>query len=81
MKATKNQIEKGREQAERLKVTILYINNKGEYFTSENLAQLSVKGDKKKYQKLDYSTSASIDTDAEQLEENIQEQELFKQPE
>jgi hypothetical protein len=67
MKATKKQIEKGKGIAKQLKTDVLFINEKGEYFTDENRAQLSVKGDKKKYQKLDYSTSFTADdTEAEE---------------
>jgi len=67
MKANQEQIEKGKGIARQLKTDTLFINEKGEYFTSENRAQLSVKGDKKKYQKLDYSTSFTAD-DAEAKE-------------
>lgn len=49
MKITDEQKAKAQELAEKLKVGWLYVNDKGEYFTSENLAQLSVGGDKKKY--------------------------------
>lgn len=70
MKATKEQIEKGKELAEKLKTDILFINEAGEYFTSENLAQLSVKGDKKKYQRLEYSTSPVAEENEELAEIN-----------
>lgn len=69
MHATNDQIEKGKGIAAKLKTDVLYINVNGEYFTSENLAQLSVKGDKKKYQKLDYSTSLVSNDEAEELAE------------
>ena len=70
MKATKEQIEKGKGIAIKLKTDTLFINEKGEYFTSENRAQLSVKGDKQKYQKLDYSTSfTAADAESEELAE------------
>ena len=69
MKATKKQIEKGGALAKQLKTVILFINENGEFFTSENLAQLSVKGDKKKYQKLDYSKSVTTDIDDSEAEE------------
>ncbi|NDV93543.1 hypothetical protein D0T84_01250 [Dysgonomonas sp. 521] len=70
MKANQKQIEKGKSIAKQLKTDTLFINDKGEYFTSENRAQLSVNGDKKKYQKLDYSTSFSNENDeAEELAE------------
>lgn len=70
MKATNEQIEKGKGIAKQLKTDTLFINDKGEYFTDENRAQLSVKGDKKKYQKLDYSTSFTADdAEAEELAE------------
>ena len=70
MKVTNEQIEKGKGIAVRLKTNVLYVNESGEYFSRENLAQLSVKGDKKKYQKLDYSTVlAESNADAEELAE------------
>lgn len=69
MKATEKQIEVGKAHAEKLKKDVLYINEAGEYFTCENLAQLSVKGDKKKYQKLDYSTTAVSTDETEELAE------------
>lgn len=47
MKITDEQKTKGIEIATGLKITVLYINDKGEFFTSENLAQLSVAGDKR----------------------------------
>lgn len=70
MKATNKQIEEGKAIAKQLKTDTLFINENGEYFTSENLAQLSVNGDKKKYQKLDYSTSFTAeDAQTEELAE------------
>lgn len=78
MKVAQQQIKKGKELTEKLKTAILYINDKGEYFTSENLAQLSVKGDKKKYQKLDYSTSTTIE-DVEACDNRISELEKQSQ--
>lgn len=69
-KATAKQIEAGKDIAAKLKKDVLYINEAGEYFTSENLAQLSVKGDKNKYQKLDYSTVLTeSNTETEELAE------------
>lgn len=70
MKATEEQFEKGKAIAEKLKVNTLFINEGGEYFTSENLAQLSVKGDKKKYQKLEFTTSAATEENEELAEIN-----------
>lgn len=61
MKITDEQKTKGIEIATGLKITVLYINDKGEFFTSENLAQLSVAGDKKKYQKLDFALAVEED--------------------
>ncbi len=69
MKATKEQIDKGKELAEKLKTDILFINKAGEYFTDENLAQLSVK-DKNEYQQLEYSTSAVTEENEELAEIN-----------
>jgi len=69
MKATKKQIEKGKSLAKSLKIDIVYVNDKGEYFTNENLAQLSVKGDKQRYQALNYSTSVDATAESEELAE------------
>ena len=69
MKVTAKQVESGKDIAAKLKTNVLYINEAGEYFTSENLAQLSVYGDKKKYQKLDYSTTAVSTDETEELTE------------
>jgi hypothetical protein len=70
MKANQEQTQKGKSLAGRLKTDTLFVNERGEFFTSENLAQLSVKGDKKKYRKLDYSTPfAADDAEAEELAE------------
>ena len=55
MKISEEIRNKGQELAEQMKVSVLYVNEKGEFFSSENLAQLSVKGDKKKYEKLDFT--------------------------
>lgn len=63
MNITDEQKEKAQELAEKLKVSVLYINDKGEYFTNENLVQLSVDGDKKKYQKLDFAPVANEEAD------------------
>lgn len=63
MKITDEQRAKAQELAEKLKVSKLYVNDKGEYFTSENLAQLSVEGNKKKYQKLDFAPVANEEAD------------------
>ncbi|MBD8348583.1 hypothetical protein [Dysgonomonas sp. HGC4] len=70
MTATAEQIEKGKEIAKDLKVKKLYLNDKGEFFTSQNLASLSVKADKKKYTTLDYSTTSLASAD--ELEELAQ---------
>lgn len=55
MKISEEIKNKGQKFAEQMKVSVLYVNEKGEFFSSENLAQLSVKGDKKKYEKLDFT--------------------------
>lgn len=55
MKVTKKQAEEGAAIAEKLRVNGLFINKKGEYFTSENLAALSVGGKKDQYARLDFS--------------------------
>ena len=69
MKATNKQIDKGQKLAKNLKTDILYINDNGEFFTSENLALLSVKNDKNRCQKLDYSAVIKSDEASEELTE------------
>lgn len=64
MKATKKQIEEGKNIAAKLNVQKLFVNKNGEYFTSENLASLSVGHDKDKYLGLDYS-SVKVQAEAE----------------
>lgn len=71
MKATADQIEKGKEIAEKLKVNTLYLNENGEYFTSLNLVNLSVKSDKKKFCTLEYSTASSASADEQEELEQI----------
>lgn len=68
MKITDEQRTKGQELAKQMRTDVLYVNETGEYFTSENLAQLSVAGDKKKYQKLDFAPAV----DEEDLEVTIE---------
>ena len=63
MNITNEQRAEAQKTAEKLKVATLYVNDKGEYFTSENLAQLSVASDKKRYQKLDFSTGSSEESE------------------
>lgn len=54
MKISEETKQRGEELASDLKVGVLYVNDKNEFFTSENLAALSVSGNKTKYQKLDF---------------------------
>lgn len=79
MNATAEQIEKGKKIAKELKVNTLYLNEKGEYFTSLNLASLSVKGDKKKYTTLDYSTTPLVSDDEREELEQIQALETIEE--
>ena len=51
--------EKKKQEAEKiakkLNVKTLFVNNKNEFFTSENLASVSVDNDKDKYGKIEFS--------------------------
>ena len=53
MKITAIQLKQARELAEKHGYTELYINDKGELFTSANLSALSVGHDKDKWAKID----------------------------
>jgi len=53
MKITALQLKQARELAEKHGYTELYINDKGEHFTSANLSALSVGHDKDKWAKID----------------------------
>lgn len=54
MKITEETRQRGKELAGELKASVLFVNDKNEFFTSENLASLSVSGNKAKFQKLDF---------------------------
>lgn len=59
MKISEETKQRGEELAGELKASVLYVNDKNEFFTTENLAALSVSGNKKKYQKLDFGTQTT----------------------
>ncbi len=61
MKITESQQKQARELAEKHGCKELYLNDKGEFFTSENYAAMSVSNDKEKYLKL----SIGIEVNAE----------------
>lgn len=63
MKISDEKRKEGEEHAKALKTNVIYINDKGEFFSTENLAQLSVDGNKKKYQKLDFAPVANEGAD------------------
>lgn len=74
MKATKKQIEEGKSIAAKLRVQKLYLNKNGEFFTSENLASLSVGHKKEDFVGLDYSSvkvQAESETDLDKEIEDI----------
>jgi 23S rRNA pseudoU1915 N3-methylase RlmH len=58
MNVTKEQKAMAIEIAKAQKVKSVWINEKGEYFTSEDLASLSVKGKKDKYQEISTKVAA-----------------------
>lgn len=53
MNLTQKQEEKAQGIIKELKLKELFINENGEFFTTENLAKLSVNGDSKKFQKIE----------------------------
>ena len=53
MQVTKEHREKAAELAAKNKVNTLYVNKKGEFFTSENLASISVNGKNNNYAKIE----------------------------
>lgn len=52
MNITKELREKSQSVIKELDLKEVFVNEKGEFFSQENLAGLSVKGDKKKYEKI-----------------------------
>ena len=57
MNVDKKIVKKAREVAENLGVDHLFVNEMGEFFTDENLARLSVKGDGKKIRRLNFQAA------------------------
>lgn len=68
MKANKSQIENAATIGKDNDVDIVYVNIKGEFFTNENLASLSVNGVKSKYTKIDISIIAPKETATNDLQ-------------
>lgn len=57
MKITEEIRNKGQELASKMKVNSLYVNDKGEFFTTQNLASLSVDGKKDRYQEINFAVT------------------------
>jgi hypothetical protein len=62
MQATKAIKEKAVEIAEKQKLDAIWVNKGGEFFTSENLASLSVKGKKEDFTKVNIGAKATAGT-------------------
>jgi hypothetical protein len=58
MQVTKEQKAKAAEIAKAQKIKAVWVNEKGEFFTAEDLASLSVDGKKEKFAKID--TTAKV---------------------
>lgn len=74
MNITQKQHDKAQSLMIELKTDEIFINEGGEFFTSENLASLSVKGDKKKFTKI----SKTPINEASKDETTISEEEAVK---
>jgi hypothetical protein len=61
MKATNQQKEKAKQYAKNFGAKHIFLNNKGEYFTSENYAAISVKNNTSRYIKIDCSSALAED--------------------
>lgn len=53
MKITNEIKKQAAEVAEKNRLNVVFVNERGEFFSSENFAALSVKGDKAKYAKIE----------------------------
>lgn len=64
MKITNEIKKRAQEVAEKSGLSVIFVNDKGEFFSNENFAALSVKSDKSKYAKIKVS-AASDDSEDE----------------
>jgi hypothetical protein len=62
MQVTKVQKQKAAEIAKAQKITTVWVNASGEFFTTDNLASLSVAGEKDKYAKIDLNAKVEVET-------------------
>lgn len=69
MNITKTQEEKARKIIKELNLKEIFINENGEFFTTENLAKLSVNGDSKKFDKIE---KAAVTTDKDGNAETVE---------
>jgi hypothetical protein len=63
MQVTKVMKEKTVEIAKEQKANVLWVNKSGEFFTTENMASLSVKGKKEEYAKIDLTAKVTVPAD------------------
>ena len=61
MQVTKEQKTKAAELAKKHKVSVLWVNKKGEFFTTENSASLSVNGKKDDFAKINITAKVAAD--------------------
>jgi hypothetical protein len=65
MNVTKEIREKAAKTAKEHGLSEIWMNKGGEFFTSENLASLSVKGKKEEYAQIDVTVKVSVEKAAE----------------
>lgn len=69
MQVTKVIKEKAAEVANAQKASVLWVNKNGEFFTTENMAALSVKGKKEEYAQIDVVAKVTVGRTKEPKEE------------
>ncbi len=68
LKITDKTRQKGLKIAQKNNLNVVYVNDKGEFFSTENLAALSVKGDKEKYTKIEVSEEPTTHKDSSNMD-------------
>jgi hypothetical protein len=68
MKITEAQLKRARELAAKHGCKELFINEKGEFFTSQNYAALSVKNNKEKWTKVELGNDVKVEKTTTDLE-------------
>ena len=70
LKITSETKKRAQEVAEKNGLNVVFVNDKGEFFSNENFASLSVKGDKSKYAKIEV-VAVSDDSESEKATNDL----------